>query len=137
MSDAILSGTAAPPSQFVPSAPPEIEHIIARAMARSLDYRYRDAGELCRDLRNFQLQMSHISTAPLPLPSRPAPHAPTLAPRPPATTGRPHPHNPLHTAPPAPASSAPSSPYPSQPTQRMPGANTPYQEPPRRQRDEW
>ncbi|HET9980010.1 MAG TPA: serine/threonine-protein kinase [Ktedonobacterales bacterium] len=137
MSDAILSGTAIPPSQLVPSAPPEIEHIIARAMARSLDYRYRDAGELCRDLRNFQLQMSHISTAPLPLPSRPASSSssPPMAPRPTAAMGQQHPQNPLRTAPPAPPS--PPAPYPSQPTQRMPGANAPYQEPPRRQRDDW
>ena len=71
MSDAILMGTAAPPSRLAPSAPPEIEQIIGRAMARDLDYRYRDAGELYRDLRNFQMQLSHISTAPLPLPVKP------------------------------------------------------------------
>ena len=134
MSDAILSGTAIPPSQLAPSAPPEIEHIIGRAMARSLDYRYRDASELCRDLRNFQLQMSHISTAPLPLPSRPAPSPssrPPLAPLPPAAMDQRR--NPLRTAPPAP----PSSPYPTQPTQPIQPAHTPYQEAPRRPRDDW
>ncbi len=82
MSDAILMGTAAPPSRLAPSAPPEIEQIIGRAMARDLDYRYRDAGELYRDLRNFQMQLSHISTAPLPLPVKP------MAPMPPIVTSR-------------------------------------------------
>jgi serine/threonine-protein kinase len=151
MSDAILGGIATPPSQIVPSAPPEIEHIIGRAMARSLDHRYRDAGELCRDLRNFQLQMSHISTAPLPLPSRPASAPAPLAPRPHIATGQPHPHNPhsthsphsphsphnpLRTAPPSPASPSPASPSP-YPASPAPGANAPYQEPTRRQRDDW
>ncbi|MGE5333744.1 MAG: serine/threonine-protein kinase [Nitrososphaerota archaeon] len=101
MSDAILSGAAVPPSRLAPSVPPEMEHIVGRAMARSLDYRYRDASELCRDLRNFQLQMSHISTAPLPLPSR---MMPPLPPFPPPRqrqypTGQPPARNPLRAAP--------------------------------------
>ena len=114
MSDAILMGTAAPPSRLAPSAPPEIEQIIGRAMARDLDYRYRDAGELYRDLRNFQMQLSHISTAPLPLPVKP------MAPMPPMSVsplGQPHPQNPLRTTPPAP--------------------DAPYGQPQRRQRNEW
>ncbi len=114
MSDAILMGTAAPPSRLAPSAPPEIEQIIGRAMARDLDYRYRDAGELYRDLRNFQMQLSHISTAPLPLPVKP------MAPMPPMQASplmQPHPQNPLRTTPPAP--------------------DAPYGQPQRRQRNEW
>jgi serine/threonine-protein kinase len=51
MSDAILSATATPPSQLEPSVPPELERVIARAMARELDQRYRTAGELRDDLR--------------------------------------------------------------------------------------
>ena len=111
MSDAILSGTAKPPSRLVASVPPELEHIIGRAMARDLEYRYHDAGELHRDLRNFQMQLSHISTAPLPLPAKPIP--PTAPPRL-STMGPPHQsphqsphhqahnpaHNPLRTSPP-------------------------------------
>jgi hypothetical protein len=114
MSDAILMGTAVPPSRLAPSAPPEIEQIIGRAMARDLDYRYRDAGELYRDLRNFQMQLSHISTAPLPLPVKP------MAPMPPMQASplmQPHPQNPLRTTPPAP--------------------DAPYGQPQRRQRNEW
>jgi eukaryotic-like serine/threonine-protein kinase len=113
MSDAILSGTATPPSRLVASIPPEIEQIIARAIARDLDYRYRDAGELYRDLRNFQLQLSHISTAPLPLPSKPLP---PMSPPHLTSMGQPHTHNPLRMGP--------------------PDAGAPHNLPTRRQRDE-
>jgi eukaryotic-like serine/threonine-protein kinase len=111
MSDAILSGTAVPPSRLAPSVPPEMEQIIGRAMARDLDYRYRDASELHRDLRNFQLQLSHISTAPLPLPAKPVPLSSPLS-SPPSRAGHsghiapPNPQrgynplNPLRTDPP-------------------------------------
>ncbi|HEU5348878.1 MAG TPA: serine/threonine-protein kinase [Ktedonobacterales bacterium] len=119
MSDAILSGVATPPSRLVASVPPEIEHIVGRAMARSLDYRYRDASELCRDLRNFQLQLSHISTAPLPLPSRAIPHtpsAPSSSPMPPRLPGQPRSRNPLRVSPPE--------------------TGGPYHQPPRRQHND-
>jgi serine/threonine-protein kinase len=106
MSDAILSGTATPPSRLVASIPPEMEAIIGRALARDLDRRYRDASELYRDLRAFQLQLSHISTAPLPLPSKPLP-----------PLSQPLAHNPLRHAP--------------------ADADTPYNQPTRRQRNEW
>lgn len=109
MSDAILTATATPPSRLVPSIPPEMEAIIGRALARDLDYRYRDASELYRDLRNFQMQLSHISTAPLPLPSKPVPPLPPL--------GQPHTHNPLRTSP--------------------PNIDAPHGQPLRRQRNEW
>ena len=105
------------------AVPPEMEQIIGRAMARDLDYRYRDASELHRDLRNFQLQLSHISTGPLPLPSKPMP--PHLPPHLSPMTQQ-QPRNPLRTAPPAsPAPPETNAPY------------SPYNLPPRRQRDEW
>ncbi len=59
MSDAILSATATPPSRIEPSVPPELERIIARAMARDLAQRYRTAGELRDDLRALQATMPH------------------------------------------------------------------------------
>jgi eukaryotic-like serine/threonine-protein kinase len=57
MSDAILSATAIPPSQLEPSVPRELEHIIARAMARELEHRSRTAGELRDDLRALQADL--------------------------------------------------------------------------------
>lgn len=126
MSDAILSGTAVPPSRLAGSVPPEMEHIIGRAMARDLDYRYRDASELYRDLRNFQLQLSHISTAPLPLPSKPMPpvspsHLSPISPTsPPSSMRHPETRNPLRTAPPS-----------------LPETGAPHNMPTRRPHDEW
>jgi serine/threonine-protein kinase len=132
MSDAILSGTATPPSRLVNAVPSEVEHIIARAMARDLDHRYHDAGELFHDLRTFQQQMTHIATARVPVPTMPqapqAPHQPPLPHlshlpyAPPPATGRPgygeqeHAPNRLRTSPPA--------------------VEAPYPTPPRRPRDE-
>lgn len=54
MSQAIISGTAMPPSQLEPTVTPQLEGIIARALARDLAVRYPTAGELCSDLRAFQ-----------------------------------------------------------------------------------
>jgi serine/threonine-protein kinase len=61
MSRAIVSGAAAPPSQIEPSVPPELEHIIGRAMARDHDQRYARAGELCMDLRQLQAEIALTS----------------------------------------------------------------------------
>jgi serine/threonine protein kinase len=58
MSDAILTATATPPSQIEPAVPPELERIVARAMARDLAQRYRDAGELRDDLRALYLALT-------------------------------------------------------------------------------
>lgn len=127
MSDAILSGTAVPPSRLVAPVPPEMERIIGRAMARDLEHRYHDAGELFHDLRNFQMHLTRISTAPLPLPSKPqsqSPHASHAS----------HAHY-------TPPMSSPDQSHQSQARNPLrtasQDANTPYQTPERRQRDEW
>ncbi len=58
MSDAILYATATPVRQAEPSVPPELERIIARAMARDLSQRYASAGELHTDLRALQATLA-------------------------------------------------------------------------------
>jgi eukaryotic-like serine/threonine-protein kinase len=63
MSDAILYATATPAHQLEPSVPPELERIIARAMARDISQRYADADQLCYDLRMLQ---ARLGGAPLP-----------------------------------------------------------------------
>ncbi|HEU0028884.1 MAG TPA: serine/threonine-protein kinase [Ktedonobacterales bacterium] len=57
MSDAILYATAIPARQLEPSTPPDLERIIARAMARDISQRYADAGQLCEDLRMLQARL--------------------------------------------------------------------------------
>ncbi len=57
MSDAILYSTAIPVRQLEPSTPPDLERIIARAMARDLSQRYGDAGQLHNDLRALQARL--------------------------------------------------------------------------------
>jgi hypothetical protein len=71
MSEAILNATAVPPSQIEPAVPPELERIVARAMARDLEQRYRDAGEMRDDLRALYLALTQ-QPAPSPIPG-PAP----------------------------------------------------------------
>jgi serine/threonine-protein kinase len=61
MSDAILGARAIPPTQLDPTVPPELEAIIARAMMRDLDQRYRTAGQLRNDLRALQTILSNRS----------------------------------------------------------------------------
>lgn len=58
MSDAILYATATSPRQIEPSAPPELERIIAKSMARELSQRYASAGELHNDLRSLQAALA-------------------------------------------------------------------------------
>lgn len=58
MSKAILGATAVPPSQIEPGVTPELEVIIARAMARDLTARYSAASELRDDLRALQARMA-------------------------------------------------------------------------------
>jgi hypothetical protein len=58
MSEAILYATATPVRQAEPSVPPELERIIARAMARELSQRYASAGELHTDLRALQATLA-------------------------------------------------------------------------------
>jgi eukaryotic-like serine/threonine-protein kinase len=61
MSDAILYATAIPARQLEPSTPPDLERIIARAMARDISQRYADAGQLCDDLRMLQARLGGSS----------------------------------------------------------------------------
>lgn len=66
MSQAIISGAATPPSQLEPTVTPELERIIARAIARDLNVRYGTAGELYADLRAFQATLGQPVAAPSP-----------------------------------------------------------------------
>jgi serine/threonine-protein kinase len=54
MSRAIISAVAVSPHTIEASVPPELERIIAKAMARDLDERYSRARELYNDLRSLQ-----------------------------------------------------------------------------------
>ena len=54
LSRAILAGTATPLSQIEPSVSPQVEQVIARAMARDPGQRYATAAELRNDLRALQ-----------------------------------------------------------------------------------
>lgn len=58
MSDAILYSTATPIRHFEPSMPPELERIIAKAMARDLNTRYTTAANLRDDLRALQAALA-------------------------------------------------------------------------------
>jgi hypothetical protein len=81
MSDAILGGAATPPSQLETGVSPELERIVARALARDLDRRYRTAGELRDDLRSLQSSMMPMQPTVI-TPALPAPVAHMYAPRP-------------------------------------------------------
>jgi eukaryotic-like serine/threonine-protein kinase len=54
MSRAIISAIAVSPREIEASVPPELERIIAKAMARDLDERYSRARDLYNDLRGLQ-----------------------------------------------------------------------------------
>jgi protein kinase-like protein len=47
---AVLATDAPAPSSLVPGLPPQLDAIVARALARNPDFRYRSARELARDL---------------------------------------------------------------------------------------
>lgn len=78
MSDAILYATATPPRQLEASIPPDLERIIAKAMARDINQRYASADDLCADLRTLQATLSPTApaTEATEAPQRPAPFAP-------------------------------------------------------------
>jgi eukaryotic-like serine/threonine-protein kinase len=81
MSDAILYGSAIQPRQLEPTVPPELERIIAHAMARDLSQRYADAGQLRDDLRALQARLSGaIPPGPQPTAMEPRPLARTTEP---------------------------------------------------------
>jgi serine/threonine-protein kinase len=52
--NAILHGTAPPPSQFRAGIPPALDAVIARAMQRNAAARYQDAGEMARELAQIR-----------------------------------------------------------------------------------
>lgn len=60
MSRAIIAGRATPPSQLEASVPPELEHVILRAMACDINLRYADGAELHADLRALQGSQSSV-----------------------------------------------------------------------------
>lgn len=69
MSQAIISGIAAPPSELEPTVTSHLEGIIARAIARDLNVRYSTAGELYADLRAFQASLGQVAMQPSQQPS--------------------------------------------------------------------
>ena len=71
MSDAILSAVAVPPSQLVPSVPRELEQLVAKAMMRDVNQRYRNASELYADLRSLQAYLPEGPTARIAVPNLP------------------------------------------------------------------
>src|SRR5487761_1919435 len=73
MSDAILYATATPLRQIEPAAPPELERVIMRAMARELSQRYASAGDLSRDLRALQTSLALAPATAAPDLREPAP----------------------------------------------------------------
>lgn len=68
MSDAILSAVATPPSRIEPTVPRELEQLVAKAMARDLSQRYRNASELYADLRSLQAHLPEGPTARISVP---------------------------------------------------------------------
>ena len=54
LSNSILSGKYQPLREVLPGVSPQLERIVARAMARELADRYESAADLWRDLRAFQ-----------------------------------------------------------------------------------
>jgi eukaryotic-like serine/threonine-protein kinase len=60
---AIVNESAPPPSSVIPGLPPEIDEILARALARSADDRYASASEMRRDLEALMRQQHWASNA--------------------------------------------------------------------------
>jgi serine/threonine-protein kinase len=89
MSDAILSAVAVPPSRIEPTVPRELEQLVARAMARDLNQRYRNASELYADLRALQAYLPEGPTARIPVSDLPIrDHTLTAPPATPRQGGR-------------------------------------------------
>lgn len=63
LSGSILSGAYPPLREALPGVPPQLERIIARAMARELADRYESAAELWHDLRAFQASLTSANAS--------------------------------------------------------------------------
>jgi serine/threonine-protein kinase len=79
--NAILHGTAPPPSQFRAGVPPALDAVIARAMQKNAAARYQDAGEMARELAQIRSALPHGvgEQAPSPSGARVDPYAATAA----------------------------------------------------------
>jgi serine/threonine-protein kinase len=72
LSNSILSGKYQPLREVLPGVSPQLERIIARAMARELSDRYESAADLWRDLRAFQTSSGAPGNGNTQEPPRPA-----------------------------------------------------------------
>jgi serine/threonine-protein kinase len=61
LSNSILSGDYPPLREALPGVSPQLEHIVARAMARELAERYESAANLWHDLRAFQTATTSLT----------------------------------------------------------------------------
>jgi eukaryotic-like serine/threonine-protein kinase len=72
LSGSILSGKYQPLREVLPGVAPQLERIVARAMARELSDRYESAADLWRDLRAFQTSSGAPGNGNTQEPPRPA-----------------------------------------------------------------
>ena len=54
----ILNVVPPPPSSINPDVPPVLDFVVAKALAKTAEDRYQDAGDLARDLRDSTMQVS-------------------------------------------------------------------------------
>ncbi len=68
--EAILNRAPTPPVRLNPELPPELEHIIGKALEKDRDLRYQTAGEIRGDLKRLKRDTSGRVTATPTLPTR-------------------------------------------------------------------